>query len=72
MAGAQWHALSVRTNVFVAERREPPGEYPSDLPTVTGQLALFRYKVSAIWLAPFRYQMLAAGREPSGDDPIIS
>ena len=44
---AKWHSLSVRTNVFAAARREPPGEYPSDLPTVTGQLALFRYKVSA-------------------------
>ncbi len=52
LAFAQWPSLSVRTNVFVAERREPPGEYPSDLPTVTGQLALFRYKVSAIWLSP--------------------
>ncbi len=46
-------ALTFGSNqCFVAERREPPGEYPSDLTTVTGQLALFRYKVSTIWLAP--------------------
>ena len=48
----QGHSLSVRTNVFVAERREPPGEYPSDLTTVTGQLALFRYKVNALGFTP--------------------
>jgi hypothetical protein len=44
------------------ERREPPGEYPSDLPTVTGQLALFCYQVSSpvVPMSFFR-QKLAKG-----------
>jgi hypothetical protein len=45
-------SLSVRANVFVAERSEPPGEFPSHLRILTGQHALFRCKVSDIgyWL----------------------
>lgn len=33
-------------NCFVAERREPPGELPSDVRIFTGQLGLFRYEIS--------------------------
>ena len=45
-AGGKWHSLAVRTLVpVVAERREPPGEFPSDLRILTGHLALFRTKV---------------------------
>jgi len=38
--------------ILVAERRKPPGEFPSDSRIVTGQLALFRYNSATSWRQP--------------------
>ncbi len=49
----------------VAERREPPGDFSSKLQILTGQLALFRCKVSVIWLIPPAYPYRPLGVKAS-------
>jgi len=54
--------VSIDNPFFLAEQREPPGEFSSELRILTGQLALFRYKVSCSANDPYAMRAISSSR----------